>query len=92
MAINIHVARVGFLKVDAVGNVVSKDNISGTIAAQLSGSHEHRVIEDSAIANTSGNPTVKTYLELESADDYVVHYMDQNTIVTYLRTAAGGFA
>lgn len=91
MAMNVHVARVGFLKVDGLGNVVSKDDVSGTLASQLSGSHEHRVIEDSSIANTSGNPTVKAYLELEAADDYVLNHMDQTTIITYLRTAAGGF-
>lgn len=92
MAINIHVARVAALSVDSMGNVVSKEDPSVTIAQQLRTSLEHRVIEDSAIPNTSGNPTVKTYLESEASDDYVMEYMDQNTIITYLRTAAGGYA
>ena len=91
MAISVHIARVAFLQVDAVGNVVSKDSITNTINMQLSGSHEHRILQDDAIPNTAGNPTVKRYLELEAADDYVMQYMDQNTIITYLRTAAGGF-
>lgn len=92
MAMNIHVARVAFLAVDALGNALSKDSKTNTIAMHLSGSHEHRILQDDAIPNTVGNPTVKRYLELEADDDYVLHYMDQNTIVTYLRTAAGGFA
>ena len=92
MAINIHVARVAALSVDTMGNVVSKEDPSVTIAQHLRTSLEHRVIEDSAIPNTSGNPTVKTYLESEASDDYVMEYMDQSTIITYLRTAAGGYA
>lgn len=92
MAMNIHVARVAFLAVDALGNVVSKDNPTNTISMQLSGSHEHRILQDDTIANTAGNPTVKRYLELEAASDYILQYMDQNTIITYLRTAGGGFA
>ena len=92
MAISIHVATVAVLNVDSLGNVVSKDDPSVTIAQQLKTSLEHRVLEDSAIANTSGNPTVKAYLEAEASDDYVVKHMDQSTIITYLRTGAGGFA
>ena len=92
MAMNIHVARVAFLAVDALGNVVSKDSNTNTLSMQLSGSHEHRILQDDAIASTAGNPTVKRYLELEATANYVLQYMDQNTIITYLRTAGGGFA
>jgi hypothetical protein len=92
MAMNIHVARVAFLAVDALGNVVSKDSITNTISMQLSGSHEHRILQDDTIPNTVNNPTVKRYLELEAAANYVLQYMDQNSVITYLRTAGGGFA
>jgi len=88
----VHVARVAFLKVNALGQVVSKDDGANTIAMQLSGSHEHRVLADNAIINTAANPTVKRYLELEAGDNYILQYLDQNTVVTYLRTAGGGFA
>lgn len=91
MAIGIHVARVGFLNVDATGTVVKKDDPNVTIKQQMQTSTEHRVLEDAAIPNTSGYPTVKAYLEAEAANDYVLEYMDQNTIITYHRTAAGGF-
>jgi len=92
MAISIHVARVAFLKVNAVGTVVSKDDSATAISSHLSGSHEHRVLADAALPHTANNPAVKQYLELEAADDFVLNYMDQNTIITYKRTAAGGFA
>ena len=92
MAMNVHTARVAFLRVDAVGTVISKDSITEPLSSHLSGSHEHRILEDATIPNTSGNPTVKTYLELEASEDYVLNYMDQNSVITYLRTAAGGFA
>lgn len=92
MAINVHVARVAFLAVDAVGNALSKDSKTNSLNQYLSGTHEHRVLQDDAIPNTVGNPTVKRYLELEAGDDYVLNYMDQNSVITYKRTAAGGFA
>jgi len=83
MAVGIHVARTGFLKVDASGNVVDKDSNTTTIAQHLTGSHDHRVLADSSIPNTANNPDVKTYLELEAASDFVLYHMDQNMIVTY---------
>lgn len=92
MAISVHVARVGFFNVDNVGNVLKKDDVSVSLKQQLQTSIDHRVIEDAVIPNSSGNPTVKTYLEAEAGDDFVLYHMDQNTIVTYQRTTAGGFA
>ena len=92
MAIGIHVARVAVLNVGPSGNVVKKDDPSVTLKQQLQTQMDHRIIIDSAIPNSSGNPAVKAYIEAESANDYVVHYMDQNMIITYHRTVAGGFA
>lgn len=92
MAIGVHVARVAFLKVDGSGNVVKGDDPNATIRQHLECSTEHRVIADSAIPNTANNPTVKAYLEAEASDNYVLEHIDQNTIVTYLRTSSGGFS
>lgn len=92
MPFQIHIARVGVFNVDGSGNILKKDDPEITIAQQLQTSIDHLVLVDSAISNTASNPTVKAYLELEATDDYVVHHIDQSTIVTYLRTAAGGFA
>ena len=66
--IGIHVARVGFLAVDAMGNVIDKESDSTTIGDVIKGSsHEHRVLADSGIPNTVNKPTVKAYLEAEAA-------------------------
>lgn len=92
MAISIHIARVGLLNSDNFGNVLKKDNPNVTIKQFLDTSMTHRVLEDSTIPTTSGNPTVENYLKAEAANDYVLEHMDQTMIVTYKRTSGGGFA
>lgn len=92
MAIGIHVARIGVFNVDATGVVRKKDDPSVTIRQQLETSIDHRVIEDSLIPNSSGNPTVKAYLEAEADDDFVLQHIDQNSIITYHRSSDGGFS
>ncbi|MDB4489994.1 LamG domain-containing protein [bacterium] len=84
--VSVHIARVAAVSVDVLGNVLDKDNGSVTIAQYLKTSLEHRMVIDAAIPNTAGNPTIKSYLEAEAADDYVIVHMDQNTIFTRLRT------
>lgn len=88
---NVHVARVGFLNVNAVGNVVNKNDKNTTIYEMATTNSEHRIIVDAGIPNTANNPTVKAYLELEASSNYVLQYMDQNTVVTYLRNGTGGY-
>lgn len=92
MAIGVHVAHTGFFNVDGAGNVVKKDDPNVTMRQQMETSSQHRVIEDQGIPNTVGNPTVKAYIEAEASDDYVLEHIDQTTIITYLRTSAGGFS
>jgi hypothetical protein len=86
MAINIHIARVNFVAVDGSGQFLDKnadtDN-PATLGEMLNFSNQHRVMEDAGIANTANYPTVPAYLEAEARDNYVVHYLDQNMIVTY---------
>jgi len=86
MAIDVHVARVNFVTVNSLGQFVDKnadtDN-PATINEMLSFRNEHRVLEDPAIPNTTDYPTVPDYIELEAGDNFVVHYMDQNMIITY---------
>lgn len=92
MAIGIHVARVAFVNVDNSGNVLSKDDQSVTLKQQMQTQMQHRVLVDASIPNTAARPTVDAYLKLEASDDFVLEYMDQNTIITYARTSSGGFA
>jgi len=78
---NIHVARISIMQVDNIGNIVDKN--TSTIGQQLRTQMSHRIITDAGIPNSAGNPDVKTYLEAEAADNYILNYMDQNMIVTY---------
>lgn len=91
MAIGVHIARVAVFNVDHLGNIIKKDDPNVTLRQHLSTSMEHRVLVDAAIPNTANNPPVKAYIEAEAASNYVLQYMDQTTIITYLRTASGGF-
>ena len=92
MAVNVHIAHVGFYKVSSdTGAVLTKDDPTETIKQHLRFSQQHRVIADSTIPNTANYPTVDAYIELEAASDFVVQYMDQYTIITYKRNSTGGF-
>ncbi len=83
MAVGIHLVNVQFIGVDAVGNVVDKNDRSTAITQVLNTSHEHRVIPDAAVPNSSGYPTIKAYLELEAASNYILAHLSQNMIITY---------
>ena len=91
MAIGIHVAHTRFVGVDSVNAVVDKSKTSTPIHKVQISDHQHRLIVDPAIPNTADQPTVDAYLKAEADDDYVLQHIDQTTIVTYKRTAAGGF-
>lgn len=81
--VNIHIVRTGIVNVDAMGNVLRKDDPSITIKQQIATESQHRVLEDANIPNSVGYPTVKRYLELEADDYYVLRHIDQTTIITY---------
>lgn len=86
MAVGIHVVRVNFVTVNSQGQFVDKNadtDEPATINDMLDISNEHRVMPDGSVPNSGGYPSVPTYLEAEAADNYVLHYMDQNKIVTY---------
>lgn len=86
MAIGIHVARVGLFTVDA-NNVRIDKNASSTTINQLKNTHhEFLIIPDAAIPNSAGYPTIKEFLELEAANNYVLRHLDQNTVITYETT------
>jgi hypothetical protein len=88
---HVHVVRAGIFSVDTMGNVLSKDDPSVTIKQHLNTSMGHRVIADVTIPNSANSPSVEDYIAAEADDDYVVHYLGQSMIISYLRTSAGGF-
>ena len=88
-----HLARVGLMRRAATGQIYvisgNKVNAAGTgesvnltIQQTLSFDEEHRVIVDTDIPNTSGNPTIKEYVETEATDGFLLKHMDQYIIVT----------
>jgi len=86
MAIGIHIVVVNFVAVDSLGNFLDKNAETtnpATIGQMTDFSNEHRVMADAAIPNSANYPSVTNYLEAEAADNYVLHYMDQNRIITY---------
>lgn len=76
----IHFARISLMQV--LNNEVKHKN-NMTLAEVARSSHEMRVIEDSRIPNTSGNPDISNYLELEEEDGFTLYEIDQTFIITY---------
>ncbi len=91
MTVGIHIARVGYFMVDSLGNIILKNSNETSINRALSADSDHRIIPNSSVPNSNNYPTVSAYLEAEADVDYVLQYMDQNAIITYLRDASGGF-
>ena len=92
MAIGVHVVNVAIRKVNSIsGAVLTKEDTTETLKEHMQFSQEHRVVVDSNVPSSATQPTVSTYLDLEAAADYVLEYMDQYTIITYLRNSTGGF-
>lgn len=78
-----HVAYVKLMNVDNVtGTILDKNDPDVTMKQIANSSIEFRVIIDVGIANTAGNPTIKTYIELEATSGYTLKHLDQTYIVT----------
>lgn len=90
MAVGIHFVYVSPRSVDYAGNILRKDDPSVTINQQLRSELSHRVVPDVNVPNSANYPDVKTYLQAEALDNYVVYHMDQNTIVTYNQSDING--
>ena len=80
MSLNVHVATIGFVKVDVNGNAINMN--TATIAAVASGSSDNRVIPDPNIPNSAGYPTISTYLNAEYASGYKLLFIGPNMIIT----------
>ena len=86
MAIGIHVVRVNIVPVNSAGQFIDKNAETtnpATIGEMTDFNNEHRIIPDIAIANSADYPSVPAYIEAEAGINFVVHYMDQNMIITY---------
>ena len=83
MAIGIHVAIIGLVNVEFDNSTVVYSKSTATLGQVKRSAQEPRILEDPDLPNTSGNPTIKQYLELEAAGDYVLRHIDQTYIITY---------
>lgn len=83
MAIGVHYVRVGLFTVDVNGARIDKSGSSASINTMKSTSMEYLVIPDASVPNSAGYPTMKQYVELEAAGNYVVYHIDQSIIITY---------
>lgn len=90
MALNVHVARVGIFNVDSSGTRIDKSNPNTSINQLKSTRQDALVIQDANIANTSGYPTIKAYLEAEASSGYELLYMDASFIITGVPSTASG--
>jgi len=75
-----HTAYIKEFYINELGGVVNQDIAS--ISTIINSSKEQRIIQDSNIPNTTGNPTIKRYLELEAADGYSLKNINNNIIIT----------
>jgi hypothetical protein len=81
MAVGVHVVRISLVPINSAGQVVNKD--TATMKEMLDTSTEPRVLADATIPNSTGNPTIRAYIEAEAGDDYVLKHVDQSLIITY---------
>lgn len=81
MAIGIHVVYLAPKSIGSAGSPLNKS--TATIGEVGNSSLEVRVVPDTGIPNSANYPTIKRYLELEAADNFVVRVLTQTMIVTY---------
>jgi len=83
-AVRAHYAQVELLHVNPdTGAIIDRNDPTQSIKSQLRMDIQARLIADSNIPNTSGNPTVKAYILAEAASGYVLGHIDQYIIITY---------
>ena len=76
----VHVAYIRPMQIVG-GNVVDKND--ATIAQMMNASLEMRIMQDAAIASSTGNPNIKDYIEAEEAAGFRINHIDNNLIITY---------
>jgi hypothetical protein len=86
----IHAARVGLFTTDSSGNRIDKCCNSISINELKQTSQEFLILPDQSIPNTSGYPTIKSYLQLEAADGFFLQHLDQSFVITQTGPSAYG--
>lgn len=81
----VHVARLGVFTTNQNGTRIDKNDPATKISDMLNTKMEMLVIPDASIPNSAGYPSIKTYLELEDADNFELRHIDQSFLITYER-------
>lgn len=84
MAVESRLATFGLFQVDTISGRVYQRGAGNNLSIKevLRFQTEHRIVEDATLSNTSGNPNLKTYLELEAADGFQLKEVNQSFVVT----------
>lgn len=82
MSIKVHIARVGIFTVDHTGNRIDKNSPNTSINQLRATRQDALVIPNSDLPNTSGYPTIESYIISEADDGYELLYMDSSFIIT----------
>jgi len=82
MAVEVHVAALNLMNISPDGTIYQRGASNLSIKKTISFSTEHRVVVDNSIPNTANNPSIKTYLELEAANDFEPVQIFQSFIIT----------
>ena len=78
-----HVVYIRPTIIDSNGNVVDKNDPSTTLQQIYSNTEtQMRVLQDAAVPNSYGYPTIEQYIALENSDAYLLKHLDNNMIVT----------
>lgn len=83
-----HVAELSLMRVNPfTGEVYTSKNVPIKVAIKGASSFnlERRLIENPDIPNTTGNPDIISYAELEVADGFEVKYVGESLVVTQKR-------
>lgn len=80
-AVGIHIVYIGRKPVKANGTVLDKN--TATIADMTQASSENRILPASDVENSSGYPSIETFLKAEAAAGYKAAVINQTMIILY---------
>lgn len=81
--VEVHVARVGLFTTDQSGQRLDKCCPTTSINQMKDTKQEFLVIPDASIPNSSGYPTISTFLKSEATSGFILNHLDQSFCITY---------
>ena len=84
----VHVVNIGVFVTDGNNVRINKDALNNYKLTQLS----HLIIPNSTVVTSIGYPTIKSYLESEAENNYILEMINETTIITKQIIATGAGA